>query len=613
MSDQASSDSDTEYVPGMVCSDDSDDSCDDDCEYDSDDHDTSDVEPEPVLDHGWRFMADPFSDSRPDALPLFAGTVDDANPAILSTTTVPSFTSPKDAFMHIFDNDVVDAMCTWMNESADQYIAETGKRKINGVVWAPVTRAEMYVFVSLLMSMGIHKLPRIYMYWAQRFAYSGPKCFTSEVMGRSRFLCLLKFLRFSHAANVKKNSPKTRIEPFLDLIRLSCQSLLMPGRDIAVDESLMLWKGRLGFKQFIRTKRSRFGIKVFVLCPSDAKWSRYSWNFEVYYGKDTAYITPEITSSQLSMSESVVVYLMRGLLEAGRHVVTDNWYTSLRLGEYLLTKNTTMTGVVRADRGPPKTLAAEKLQCHQSTFARKGNTLVVKYQDKKEVNVLTTHYTANLVEKTKTYYSGKRTFYYKPLHIERYNALMGRVDKTDQLLEPYSYEKKSLAWFKKLGIHFIFRVLLNSYLAFRNATPSYKRDFMHYILDVCGELAAQHSKGANQIWKRDQELLKSPLRKPPTKKFKKEDLMHCLIPFAQKRKQKPCRVCSREFGLRKDTTYHCPGCPGEPALCCHSHYMSYHGRMEAEAPKITPRKKGGAKGVPKPREPQPGPSGTGTH
>lgn len=90
------------------------------------------------------------------------------------------------------------------------------------------------------------------------------------------------------------------------------------------------------------------------------------------------------------------VYLMRGLLEAGRHVVTDNWCSSLRLAEYLLTKNTTVTGVVRAGRGQPKTLAAEKLQRHQSTFTRKGNTLVVKYQDKKEVNVLTPHYTANL-------------------------------------------------------------------------------------------------------------------------------------------------------------------------------------------------------------------------
>lgn len=94
MSDQqasSSSDSDTEYVPGMVCSDNSDDSCDDDCEYESDD-DTADVV-EPVVDQGWMFMSDPFSDSRPDPLPQFGGdNVDAANPAILSITTVPSFT-----------------------------------------------------------------------------------------------------------------------------------------------------------------------------------------------------------------------------------------------------------------------------------------------------------------------------------------------------------------------------------------------------------------------------------------------------------------------------------------------------------------------------------------
>ena len=51
----------------------------------------------------------------------------------------------------------------------------------------------------------------------------------------------------------------------------------------------MLWKGRVGFKQFIRTKRNRFGIKVFVFCPSHADFSGYSWNFEIYYGKDSNY------------------------------------------------------------------------------------------------------------------------------------------------------------------------------------------------------------------------------------------------------------------------------------------------------------------------------------
>ena len=50
MSDQASTDSDSEYVPGLGDSDDSDESWDSDCEYDSDDDIPDDVEP--VVDQG---------------------------------------------------------------------------------------------------------------------------------------------------------------------------------------------------------------------------------------------------------------------------------------------------------------------------------------------------------------------------------------------------------------------------------------------------------------------------------------------------------------------------------------------------------------------------------
>jgi len=39
-------------------------------------------------------------------------------------------------------------------------------------------------------------------------------------------------------------------------------------RDISVDESLMLWKGQLGFRQYIPIKRARFGIKSYELCES---------------------------------------------------------------------------------------------------------------------------------------------------------------------------------------------------------------------------------------------------------------------------------------------------------------------------------------------------------
>jgi hypothetical protein len=55
---------------------------------------------------------------------------------------------------------------------------------------------------------------------------------------------------------------------------------------MSVDESLMMWKGRLSWKIYIPSKHARFGIKSFKL--SEAK-SGYVWNFIIYIGYDTAF------------------------------------------------------------------------------------------------------------------------------------------------------------------------------------------------------------------------------------------------------------------------------------------------------------------------------------
>ena len=57
--------------------------------------------------------------------------------------------------------------------------------------------------------------------------------------------------------------------------------------------------------------------------------------------------------------------------------------------------------------------------------------------------------------KSKKYFGGDATEVKKPVQIEMYNRFMGSVDKADQLLEPFSYDRKFIAWLKKVGIHFI--------------------------------------------------------------------------------------------------------------------------------------------------------------
>lgn len=52
---------------------------------------------------------------------------------------------------------------------------------------------------------------------------------------------------------------------------IGCTQEFNPFQKLVVDESVVLFKGRLAFKHFISTKRSSFGIKLFVLydCESD--------------------------------------------------------------------------------------------------------------------------------------------------------------------------------------------------------------------------------------------------------------------------------------------------------------------------------------------------------
>ncbi|KAG0698432.1 PiggyBac transposable element-derived protein 4 [Chionoecetes opilio] len=121
-------------------------------------------------------------------------------------------------------------------------------------------------------------------------------------------------------------------------------------------------------------------------------------------------------------------------------------------------------------------------------------------------------YNAGLVEKSKTFFGDRTVFFNKPLHIDRYNSLMGSVDMADQLLKAYAYEKKSLAWFKKLGIHFIFHILLNSFLVYRNQ-PKYKGDFLKYIISVSEELSCKHSDSELYMTKKKKENYKDQPKK----------------------------------------------------------------------------------------------------
>lgn len=127
-----------------------------------------------------------------------------------------------------------------------------------------------------------------------------------------------------------------------------CTFLLRKLRSWRVSD-IVQYKGRLCFRQYIKIKRKRYGLKLFSACPSAPCARGYTWHFCLY--------TPAVYAEMLQdpdlavLSESIPVFLMKSLLYQGQHIVLDNWYSSLDLAEYLLNNNTLNTGTIRTNRG----------------------------------------------------------------------------------------------------------------------------------------------------------------------------------------------------------------------------------------------------------------------
>jgi len=114
-------------------------------------------------------------------------------------------------------------------------------------------------------------------------------------------------------------------------VRERCKEVFTPGRDLCVDESLLLFKGHLGFKQYIKTKRARFGIKLFRLCTK----SGIFWDFLIYrYSED---MTKELEmDGAFLIVECIPITLIEPYVNKGHRLFLDNFYTSTRLAEFLL-------------------------------------------------------------------------------------------------------------------------------------------------------------------------------------------------------------------------------------------------------------------------------------
>lgn len=176
--------------------------------------------------------------------------------------------SIEEAFGFFISTDMVDLIALETNREARRRVRQwNDDNPENQRDWKEVDSTEIKAFIGLCLYAGLHK-PN---HEALSFLWSdneGRPIFT-ETMSRNRFTSILKFLRFNNRATRQERQADYKLASFRDLWNLfQAQLPKLPGPDLCVDEQLVAFRGRCGFRQYIPSKPTKYGIKIWWCCDS---------------------------------------------------------------------------------------------------------------------------------------------------------------------------------------------------------------------------------------------------------------------------------------------------------------------------------------------------------
>lgn len=455
----------------------------------------------------------------------------------------PNGNAPIDYFNLVANNDFYELVISNTNDYAIEILSKSETESSRISFWKDLTAGEFKTFLGLLFHMGTIKLNRINDYWKTNPLFSLPVF--ANYMSRNRFILILRALHF--CVNTDEAVSKLyKISPLIDFFNDRMAAIYYPKREITIDESLVLWRGRLQFRQYIKGKRHKFGIKLYIL----TEYTGIIQKLIVYGGSQ------DRTIGGRDHTQKVVLKLMESHMNTGHALYMDNFYNSVHLTKRLLEANTYVTGTLRQDKkGNPKNLMTKKIRKNQvaSMYSPEG-ICITKWKDKREICMISSEFCDQMTATR----SRRGIESEKPELIVKYNKYKVGIDLSDQMLSYYSCEHKCIRWYKKIGIH-IFQIMLNNAHFLYNNGNERKMSLYDFRLSVIESLLGPSPQ--------------SPRVRTPSVGHLPQ---YCPKGLNNKTKRRRCKYCWDTSKIRKDSIFYCPQCPNEPGLCLENCFRLFH-------------------------------------
>ncbi|XP_023019185.2 piggyBac transposable element-derived protein 4 [Leptinotarsa decemlineata] len=342
----------------------------------------------------------------------------------------------------------------------------------------------MRCFLGINLMMGLTKKSSYRDYWSSSIQMRDP--YISSSMSRDRFDWLLSNIHLNdNTVQPKKGEAGFdklyKLRPLIDILSKTYLESYKPNEHQSIDESMVKFKGRIGFRQCMPMKPVKRGYKIWIR----ADQSGFVSQFQVYTGK--------YDGVQESLGSRVVKDLTRPLVGKYHKVYFDNFFTTIPLLRDLLKENIYACGTIRKNRKEePKDITNNKDKMLRGTSLwkiSKEGIFYLKWMDNKPVLFSSNYHGPDDVQTVSRKQKDGSSQNIACLQlVHDYNAHMGHVDQSDMFLSLYKVNRKSRKWWHRLFWHFLDLSIVNSFIIFRDRSPTKSLNLKDFRLAVAAGL-----------------------------------------------------------------------------------------------------------------------------
>ena len=228
-------------------------------------------------------------------------------------------TNPMDIFNKFFTNEFFKYIC----DQTNNYAYENNLNKDKAI-----TTEDIKNYFFILIYVSVIKLPQIDMLWTKSEFYS---TIVPKVMTLYKFK---KITQYFHVGAVGGADPMSKLNLIISYFNEKWKENYYYGQMSTIDECMAAFKGKTRFRQYIKSKHKKRGIKFFAQSNS---LTGYLYSVIPYTGKEMEYdrtigCGPSVLKTFIN--ETIEGYRKNGQDEIDIHFTFDNYF-SFELETYL--------------------------------------------------------------------------------------------------------------------------------------------------------------------------------------------------------------------------------------------------------------------------------------